>query len=142
MWNTQIGKTLTGPLVLLLTAGCIPGTSGQVVTRVAGSFEDLAPRKQVGTLVVYTETFEHSDGEILYYPHHSYDVFTPQGEFVKRVTNHLSLNDEDPRRVELAPGTYLIRARTNRAGRPEFLVKIERGRTTVVAEDELFEDSR
>lgn len=141
MFETRIGIILGTTLVLLLGVGCIPKTSGRPVTRVAGSFADLAPPKRVGTLVVHTETLQHSDGEIMYHPHNSYDIFTPQGEFVKRVTNRLSLNDEDPRRVELAPGTYLIRPRTNRGTRPEFLINIERGRTTVVRQDELFADA-
>lgn len=102
--------------------------------RAVGSFRAGQPEIEAptGTLIVVTEAYPVLDGGIYYHPHRSYDVLTTRGTLVRGVRNHSSENDENPSRVRLQPGTYLIRPKTSGKDRPEFYVTIERNRTTKV----------
>lgn len=97
---------------------------------VAGAARPAPGRPERGTLIVYTETYPVLDGGIYYYPHHPYTILSRHGEFIRRVQNHRSENDESPTRIELPPGTYLIRPEITRGDRPEAFVRIESGKTT------------
>ena len=99
---------------------------------VRGSVGAVEPteRKPLGALVVETETFEVQDGGLLYYPHSPYEICTRHGDFVRRVRNHRGLNDEQPTRIELEPGIYLIRTETRGDQAIEFFVTIRQGATT------------
>ncbi len=99
---------------------------GRVLASVKASIED-AP---TGTLIVSTHTIPYYDGGIYYYPHQPYEILDREGRMVRRVRNHTGENDESPTRVELAPGTYLIRTRISAGEIVEFLAEIERGRVT------------
>ena len=103
-----------------------------VGTGVRGSVgaEDL-PRAQ-GQLLVTTETREVLDGGTLYYPHRSYTLLTRHGKFLRRVRNYRGLNDEQPTRVSLEPGIYLVRTETSAEGTVEFFATVTTGRTTVL----------
>ncbi len=81
-----------------------------VMQRFIGNREtNLAISGESGTLIVYTETEVVEDGGIYYYPHSPYDILSTDKNFIMRVTNHLSTNDENPTRVTLPHGTYIIR---------------------------------
>jgi phosphate transport system substrate-binding protein len=108
-----------------------------VGTRVVGSVRGVSEPEQTGTLMVYTETYPVDDGGIFYYPHRPYELLTRHGKPIRRVQNHRGENDERPMRVDLAPGTYLIRPETARKERAEFFVTIEVGKTTEVDAREL-----
>ncbi len=108
---------------------------------VLGSVDSREPALELGTLVVYTHTFEIIDGSIEYYPHRPYQIFSEQGEPVQRVRNHRGVNDEQPTHVSLAPGVYLIRTEDNRGKQLEFFATIRSGRTTELRADD-HQDSR
>ena len=110
-----------------------------VGTRVVGDVQPKMRRVEVGMLVVYTETFPVLDGGIFYYPHRGYSIFTPRGELVKRVRNHRGRNDERPTRVELAPGSYLVRIEGPLGKKAEVLVTIEAGKLTEFNVEKLLE---
>ena len=99
-----------------------------VGARVLGSVRVEEAPLVTGTLVVRTQTRAVYDGGIYYYPHRGYEILDRHGNLLRRVPNRRGLNDEDPMRVDLPPGTYLIRAETDRAERPEFFVTVEADR--------------
>ena len=85
-----------------------------------------------GRLIVRTDTEVFYDGGVHYYPHRPYEICTPHGEHLRRVRNHRGQNDENPERVELEPGVYLVRT-VDRSGETiELFVTIQAGRTTDV----------
>jgi hypothetical protein len=109
--------------------------------RVLGSLRGEAPvAGGKGLLVVHTDTFPYYDGGIVYYPHRPYEILTREGESVRRVPNHRGENDEVPMRVELAPGTYLVRAETSHGSPAQFLVTIRVGELLELDVGSLFPD--
>jgi phosphate transport system substrate-binding protein len=143
---TNFGYPIARPLYLLWREGRLEieafvrwtqSEEGQRVVmrhfvgaRVVGSTGSAPAPPPTGALVVHTETYRVYDGGIDYYPHLPYDVLTPTGELVLRVPNHIGSNDEQPMRVALPPGRYLVRAETAGGGKLEFLVTVEAGRLT------------
>lgn len=135
---------ITRPLYLLWWPGrkdvrefvdWIQSREGQriVMQRFIGTSEStIQTGARTGTLIVYTETSPVEDGGIFYYPHQSYEVLTQDRTPFMTVPNHLSHNDETPSRVELNPGSYLIRPSQNADEAEEFFVTIESGRVTKV----------
>jgi phosphate transport system substrate-binding protein len=109
----------------------------RVVASVRPEHDEAPGEVRTGRLVVYTETYPVQDGGIYYYPHRPYRILSRQGEIIRSVRNHRGENDESPSRVELLAGTYLIRPETSRSGRPEFLVTIRPGETTVADVEKL-----
>jgi hypothetical protein len=67
-----------------------------------------------GSLVVYSATDEFEDGEVPYYAHSSYAIYTTAGKLFKNVENHISRSDEIPEIVILPVGSYVIEARSER----------------------------
>ena len=99
--------------------------------------ESSPSEKPHGTLVVQTAAYPVWDGGIFYYPHHPYEILTRYGEPIRRVRNHRVQTDEQPTRVKLPPGVYLIRPQGS-PGDPEFFVRVQAGQTTVLdVEEEL-----
>ncbi|MDA1263616.1 MAG: substrate-binding domain-containing protein [Planctomycetota bacterium] len=107
---------------------------------VRGSVDAAGPEDSLGWLVVTTPTCEVEDGGVLYYPHDPYEVLTRHGEPLRRVRNHRGPNDEQPTRIALAPGVYLIRASTPEHGQVEFFATVRAGRTTDLDVLERLED--
>lgn len=99
---------------------------------VLGSVDAQPVQQALGTLVVFTETFEVVDGDIVYFPHRAYRILTEQGEAVRRVPNHRGVNDERPTHVHLEAGTYLIRTETALGDQREFYATVRPGRTTIL----------
>lgn len=86
-----------------------------------------------GYLEVYTPTQEHQWGEgSTYYPHTGYRLLTKDGKELKWVSNHQTDIDEDPEKVELAPGNYFITAQSDKYGMVRVPVIIKLAQTTVV----------
>lgn len=108
-----------------------------VGVRVVGSVREAPEKAATGTLIVYTETYSVYDGGIYYYPHRGYEILTRHGAFLRRVENHRGDNDESPMKIDLPPGTYLVRPDTSRGTSPEFFVTIAPGKTTEFSVEEL-----
>jgi len=104
-----------------------------VGNRVIGSVEPLVP-KDLGILVVRTETFEYQENwdDFTYFPHRPYDLLDRNGRLLRRVRNHVGEMDETPARLSLPPGTYLIRTRTSDGETVELFATVETGRVTEV----------
>jgi phosphate transport system substrate-binding protein len=103
-----------------------------VGARVLASVRGTSERSRGGVLVVRTPTYPVYDGGINYYPHRPYEILDSGGELLRRVPNHRGQNDENPTRIDLPPGTYLIRAATASGKTAEFLVTIEAGKVTTL----------
>ena len=143
---TNFGYPISRPLYLLWREGdaVVEGflawsrsSEGQDVlmrnfvgARVLGSVRSNREPDPTGTLIVYTPTYRFYDGGINYYPHRPYEILDRSGGLLRRVANHHGENDETPARVELAPGTYLIRSRGPRGEPAEFFATIEAGKLT------------
>lgn len=97
---------------------------------VLGSVRSNREPDPTGTLVVHTPTYRFNDGGIQYRPHGPYKILDRFGKFVRTVRNHRGENDETPERIELPPGTYLIRTPRPPAAPAEFFVTIDAGKLT------------
>jgi len=85
-----------------------------------------------GSLVVYSATDAFEDGDLPYYAHSSYTIYTADGKVFKNVENHISRSDEIPEVVTLPVGSYVIEARSERDGYVRVPVVIKAGRQTIV----------
>src|SRR5579862_3989557 len=54
-----------------------------------------------GRLVVNTGTETVNDGDVMYYPHSSYQIYNADGSKYKYVRNHVSRDDESAEVVDL-----------------------------------------
>jgi hypothetical protein len=85
-----------------------------------------------GSLVVYSATDAFDDGDVPYYAHSSYAIYTTDGKLFKNVENHISTSDEIPEVVTLPVGSYVIEARSETDGYVRVRVVIKAGRQTIV----------
>lgn len=85
-----------------------------------------------GSLVVYSATDPFDDGEVLYYAHSSYAIYTADGKLFKNVENHISRSDEIPEAVTLPAGSYVIEGRSERDGYVRARVGIKAGQQTIL----------
>jgi hypothetical protein len=85
-----------------------------------------------GSLVVYSATDSVEDGEVPYYPHSSYAIYTTDGKLFKNVENHISSTDEIPEVVILPVGSYVIEARSESEGYVRVRVVIKAGLQTTL----------
>ena len=88
-----------------------------------------------GYLIVYSATDAFNDGEVPYYAHSAYSIYTDSGKFFKHVENHISQSDEIPSLVTLPTGSYVIEARSENRGYVRLPIVIAEGRRTVVDPD-------
>jgi hypothetical protein len=87
----------------------------------------------LGYLMVYSATEEKQNGEgTLAYPHSAYNIYSIDGQHIKSVDNHLSINDEQPEKVVLSPGTYKVKAWSENDGLMNMTVIIKGGQTTTI----------
>jgi hypothetical protein len=88
-----------------------------------------------GYLIVYSATDPFDDGDLLYYAHSAYSIYTADGKFFKQVENHISLSDEVPSLVTLPTGSYTIETRSESHGYVRVPIVITAGLRTVVDPD-------
>lgn len=91
-----------------------------------------AEPEHVGYLVVYSATEASEDGEVMYYTHTDYKLYSSGGSFLKKIRNSIVKGDETPEKIPLAPGHYLVEAQSETNGIVRVPVIIADGRTTVV----------
>jgi hypothetical protein len=97
---------------------------------------DHGTRLAEGYLLVYSATDEVSDGDLVFNPHSSYLIYTPDGKRFKSVENHISRGDEIPERVSLPAGSYIVEARSANNGYLRVRVVIKPSRQTVLDLDD------
>jgi hypothetical protein len=91
-----------------------------------------AEPEHTGYLVVYTATEPTDDGDVMYYTHTDYRLYSSSGVFLKTIKNSIVKGDEVPETVRLAPGRYMIHAQSETEGYVAVPVVIADGRKTVV----------
>ena len=94
--------------------------------------EGKAGQLSQGSLVVYSATDAFDDGDLPYYAHSSYAIYTTDGKLFKNVENHISRSDEIPEVVTLPAGSYVIEARSEMDGYVRVRVVIKVGRQTIL----------
>jgi hypothetical protein len=94
--------------------------------------EAKAGQLSQGSLVVYSATDAFDDGDVPYYAHSSYTIYTADGKLFKNVENHISRSDEIPEVVTLPVGSYVIQARSESDGYVRVRVVIKAGRQTIL----------
>jgi hypothetical protein len=100
---------ILGATIVAMVAGC--STTPQVLDRVGPAPPKIGSSVGEGSIVVHTATETHPDGDsTYYYPHTSYDIYTPGGKRFKWVENHIGLNDESPTLVTIPAGEYNVHA--------------------------------
>ena len=85
-----------------------------------------------GYLTVYSATDQFNDGDVLYYAHSSYSIYTIDGKFFKNVENHISRSDEIPEVVTLPVGAYTLEVRSEKEGYLRVHVVITAGWRTIL----------
>jgi hypothetical protein len=124
------GLSLANPT--MLHAGDKRGLS---VGFVSSKHLDYRPERPQGYLTVYSATDRFEDGELLYYAHSPYAIYTIDGRLFKRVENHLSASDETPEMVSLPIGAYIVELRSEKGGYIRTPVAINEGRRTILNPD-------
>ena len=121
---------ILGAAIVSMLAGC---SSTPIVLDPVGPAPPgaTAPLRE-GKLIVYSATETINDGEINYFPHTSYHIFTPDGKRFRTVNNHVGRNDETPEWVRLPAGSYNVRAQADGYGFVTVPVMIKWGRLTEV----------
>jgi hypothetical protein len=115
----------------LLLAAC--SSTQPIVTEAVGPRPlGLHATPPSGVLTVHSATERHSSGDIHYFPHSDYEVFSTDGRLIQKVRNALSSYDEDPVTVRLPTGRYTVVADDEYAGPVEVPVVIRTGRLTEV----------
>jgi hypothetical protein len=116
-----------------LMASCAASRDSLVVGPVGPeplAVDELAP---TGYLKVYTATKDYNAGDIRYFPHTSYTVYSEDGKtVVKKVANAISSHDEDPSLVQLPAGKYVVLAEAENSGMVRITVIIKSGQLTKV----------
>jgi hypothetical protein len=105
------------------------------IGRPVGPELDYRTELPQGYLIVYSATDPFDDGEVLYYAHSAYAIYTADGRLFKHVENHISLSDEVPSLVTLPTGSYTIEARSESHRYVRVPIAITAGRRTVVDPD-------
>jgi hypothetical protein len=126
-------------LIVLLVLGCGSSTTAQAGDNSAlrigwvrfGGMEHRTGSAE-GYLLVYSATDEFDDGDVLYYAHSSYAIYTNDGTLFKNVENHMSRSDEIPERVSLPAGSYIVDARSANNGYVRVRVVIKPSRLTLL----------
>ena len=95
-------------------------------------YVDYRTESAQGYLKVYSATDEYNDGDLAYYSHSSYAIYTTDGKLFKSVENHVSPTDESPDLVALPAGRYLVIARSEDHGDVGIRVSIKAGQLTVL----------
>ena len=120
--------------VAMFVAVALLGTTRGNETKNTALAEGKATAGQLsqGSLVVYSAADAFDDGDVPYYAHSSYAIYTNDGTLFKNVENHMSRSDEIPERVSLPAGSYIVEARSANNGYVRVRVVIKPSRLTLL----------
>jgi hypothetical protein len=130
-------------VVMFIAVALLGTTRGDETEKIAlAKGEAKAGQLSQGSLVVYSATDAFDDGDVAYYAHSSYVIYTADGKLFKNVENHISRSDEIPEVVTLPVGSYVIEARSETDGYVRARVVIKAGRRTILDLDSRNNESR
>jgi hypothetical protein len=127
-------KRLPAKLLTVLICLLISLTAGSCFAGPMPILPTVGPSEpeHIGYLIVYSATEASNDGDVMYYTHTDYELYSARGVFLKKIRNSIVKGDETPERVPLAPGRYLVEAQSEADGIVRVPVVVADGRTTVV----------
>lgn len=130
LFPTQIGA-----LALALICFSSQAHAGPLL-RAVGPHSSDDDKVSTGYLEVYSSTEASSpagftDGDS-FNPHSAYWIYTNEGKKIRTVQNHGSFPEEGPDKVELTPGTYVVKAWSDDDGLVTVPVIIKLAQTTRV----------
>jgi hypothetical protein len=135
-WFTPLLRYVTTrnlAVAMFVTVAFLGTTRGNETEKTAlAEGKAKAGQLSQGSLVVYSATDAFDDGDVPYYAHSSYAIYTTGGKLFKNVENHISNSDEIPEVVKLPVGAYVIEARSERDGYVRVRVGIRAGRQTIL----------
>jgi hypothetical protein len=120
--------------IAVVCGGCA-GSQQVTVLHTVGPAPSVAKvrMRTLGNLVVYTAVeVPPISSDTLFYPHTAYAINDSHGAFLRGVRNHIGSWDEQPERVSLPPGRYLISAESELQGDVKVPIIIRPAKTTVV----------
>jgi hypothetical protein len=121
---------LLGIIPLLASCASQPITLAPVGPRPV-AWEPLAPSSGNGQLQVFTATEEYDwNRDVPFFPHSDYQLYTADGQRLKRVWNHQTHEDETPAVVTLPAGNYVVKADAELYGVVSVPVVIKPNQTT------------
>jgi hypothetical protein len=132
----QFSCLQSGVLVMALVCFSTQAKAGAVLPaigpRPAGEYDKV----DYGYLTVYSATEQNtpaaqSNGDY-YSPHSAYWIYDATGKRIRTVQNHGGYPEEGPDKVELAPGTYTVKAWSEKDGLVTVPVIIKLARNTSV----------
>ena len=132
MTNNRLATWLiVGTLSLMISCA---GSGGPLVLGPVGpeTSRHTETTPPTGYLKVYSTTEDHNDGDVHYFPHTSYSVYSEDGKIVRKVANAISVHDEDPTLAQLPAGAYTVLAESEYYGMVKVKVVIEHGKLTMV----------
>jgi hypothetical protein len=122
-----------GITLMILTGFSSQVHAGVVLPAVGPTPPGVYDKVSCGYLEVFSATQETQWGEgSYYYPHTGYRIYDASGKLLRWIDNHNTSTDENPEKVELAPGTYRVWALSDRDGYVNVPVIIKLARTTKV----------
>ncbi len=139
MKSSLCSSFLKAALLIVLLALCLSGSTAQAAGNDLLSPGPVRPgnldyRTELPQeyLKVYSATDRFKDGDVRYFPHSSYAIYTIDGRLFENVKNHRSADDEVPEIVTLPVGTYAVVARSERGGYAGMRVVIKEGQQVVL----------
>jgi hypothetical protein len=122
-----------GALVLASVCLSMHVQAGIVLPAVGPHPPGVYDKVSCGYLEVFSATQETQWGEgSYYYPHTGYRIYDSNGKLMRWIDNHNTSTDENPEKVELAPGTYRVWALSDRDGYVNVPVIIKLAQVTKV----------
>jgi hypothetical protein len=133
--NMNRRLTIVGGLCCFGLASCASSPAVQVLPAAGPDSVSAAMAPPTGALIVYSRQEEVNDGGVLSYPYSSYEIRSSEGAPLRSVRNHLGLTDQEPERLDLPEGRYLVRVECAGVGRVTVPVIVVRRKTTIVRLD-------
>ncbi len=98
-------------MLLLLAGSQLLSPAHAAASTVTASVQ---PDSHLGYLEVFSSTEPYQAGEgVFYYPHSGYRLYDASGKSLRWIGNNSGSIDENPEKVELAPGVYTIWAQSD-----------------------------
>jgi len=134
--KTSTSTLLASAVVLALACFSGPAQAGPVLPAVGPHPPGEYQKVTTGDLVVYSATEAGSpaawgNGDY-YYPHTAYWIYNTSGKRLRTVQNHGMFPEEGPDDVQLTPGTYIVKAWSEKDGLVTVPVIIKVAETTSV----------
>ncbi len=140
--KSNLLRSLLSITIAAVLTPALPSHAGPVLPEVGPRPPGDYPAVTCGYLKVFSRTEQSQWGEgSYYYIHTAYWIYDSTGKRIRTVSNHDSSIDEDPQKVELPPGHYVVKAWSDNDGLVTVPVVVKLARTTSVNLEEGHDES-